>query len=89
MSVIPDERVQHADGTRALAFVGLIALTGAYTSVLWRVTDVVGGSTEFAVVVAASLALAAVVGRYVGVRVALGTQSRGGRGGWTGSAGAR
>ena len=63
------------DDASVLAFAGLTALTGAYASVLWRVTDVVGGSTEFVVVVVAALALAALVGRYVGVRVALGVTS--------------
>ncbi|MFD1598780.1 transglutaminase TgpA family protein [Halobellus rarus] len=75
MSSVPDGRLRHVDGARALAFVGLTALTGAYASVLWRVTDVVGGSAEFVAVVAASLALATLVGRYVGVRVALGVTS--------------
>ena len=60
------------DQTRALAVVGLGALTWAYVSVLWRVTDVVGGSLRFGVVVAAALTLAVVVGRFVDVRVAMG-----------------
>ncbi|WP_081927071.1 transglutaminase TgpA family protein [Halobellus rufus] len=63
------------DGDRALAIAGLLALTGSYASVLWEVTDVVGRSGEFLVVVAAALALALVVGRFVGVRVALGVTS--------------
>jgi transglutaminase-like putative cysteine protease len=75
MSSIPGGRPRRVDGERGLAFVGLTALTGAYASVLWRVTDVVGGSPEFAAVVVASIALAALVGRYVGVRVALGVTS--------------
>ena len=75
MSSAPAGRLRHVDDVRALAFVGLLALTGAYTSVLWRVTDVVGGSAEFVAVVVAALALAGLVGRYVGVRVALGVTS--------------
>jgi transglutaminase-like putative cysteine protease len=63
------------DGSRALAVFGLGALTWSYLTVLWRVTDVVGGSVRFAVAVAAALALAAVVGRFVGVRVAVGVAS--------------
>jgi transglutaminase-like putative cysteine protease len=54
----------------ALATLGLLALTWSYASVLWHVTDVVGGRTAFVGVVIASLALAALVGRYVDVRVA-------------------
>jgi transglutaminase-like putative cysteine protease len=60
------------DGSRALAVVGLATLTWAYVSVLWRVTDVVGGSVRFAVAVAVALGLAVVVGRFVGVRAAAG-----------------
>ena len=60
------------DQPRALAVVGLGALTWAYVSVLWRVTDVVGGSLRFGVVVATALALAVIVGRFVGARVAIG-----------------
>ncbi len=63
------------DGSRALAVVGLAALTWAYVSVLWGVTDVVGGSLRFAVAVAVAFGLAVVVGRFVGVRVAAGVTS--------------
>jgi transglutaminase-like putative cysteine protease len=63
------------DGSRVLAVVGLGVLTWAYVSVLWHVTDVVGGTLRFAVAVAVALGLAAVVGRFVGVRVALGVTS--------------
>ncbi|WP_256545902.1 transglutaminase TgpA family protein [Halobellus inordinatus] len=62
--------VSDIDGSRALAVVSLLALTWSYAGVLWRVTDVVGGSTEFAVVVAGAIAFAVLVGRFVGVRVA-------------------
>ena len=65
-------RLSPIDRSRALAVVGLGTLTWAYVSVLWRVTDVVGGSLRFGVVVAAALALAVVVGRFVDVRVAIG-----------------
>ena len=67
--------VGRIDGSRTLAVVGLGALTWAYVSVLWRVTDVVGGNLRFAVAVAVALGLAAVVGRFVGVRVAVGVAS--------------
>jgi len=63
------------DGSRAVAVAGLAALTWAYVSVLWGVTDVVGGSLRFAVAVAVALGLAAVVGRFVGPRVAVGVAS--------------
>ena len=63
------------DQNRALAAVGLGALTWAYVSVLWRVTNVVGGTLRFGVVVASALALAVIVGRFVGVRVAIGVTS--------------
>ncbi|RLM56461.1 DUF4129 domain-containing protein [Halobellus sp. Atlit-31R] len=62
--------VSGLDVTRALAGAGLLALTWSYVGVLWRVTDVVGGTTEFAGVVAGSVAVAVLVGRVVGVRVA-------------------
>ena len=63
------------DASRALAVAGLGVLTWSYVSVLWRVTDVVGGSVRFAVAGAAALGLAVVVGRFVGARVAVGVAS--------------
>ncbi|WP_336024390.1 transglutaminase TgpA family protein [Halobellus salinisoli] len=68
-------RIRGLDSARVLAVAGLAALTASYTSVLWEVTDVVGRSGEFLVVVAAALALALVIGRFVGVRAALGLTS--------------
>ncbi|MGQ4557615.1 transglutaminase domain-containing protein [Halobellus sp. GM3] len=55
---------------RALAFAGIAALTWSYVGVLWHVTDVVGGREPFAAAVLAALVLAALVGRFVGVRAA-------------------
>ena len=72
------------DGSRAIAVVGLGALTWAYVSVLWRVTDVVGGSLRFAVAVAVALTLAAVVGRFVGVQIAVGVTAVLGAAGFAG-----
>ena len=63
------------DGSRAVAAAGLAALTWAYVSVLWHVTDVVGGSLRFAGVVAAAAVLGVAVGRFVGARVAVGVTS--------------
>ncbi|MFB6091226.1 MAG: DUF3488 and DUF4129 domain-containing transglutaminase family protein [Halobellus sp.] len=60
---------------RALAVAGLIALTWSYASVLWRVTDVVGGSQQFLGVLVAAFGLALLVGRFVGVRIAVGLAS--------------
>ncbi|WP_144904428.1 transglutaminaseTgpA domain-containing protein [Halobellus captivus] len=68
-------RIRRVDRARAFALVGLFALTASYASVLWEITDVVGGGTEFVAVVAGSLALAVVVGRFVGIRIALGLTS--------------
>ncbi|WP_435183222.1 transglutaminaseTgpA domain-containing protein [Halobellus sp. EA9] len=58
-----------------LAVAGLTALTWAYASVLWRVTDVVGGGQQFLGVLVASFGLALLVGRFVGVRAAVGLAS--------------
>ena len=58
--------------SRGLAIAGLAALTWAYVSVLWRVTDVVGGSLRFGVAVGAALVLAVIVGRFVGAQAAAG-----------------
>jgi len=67
--------LRRVDRSRALAVVGLAALTWAYVGVLWRVTTVVGGSLRFGVAVAAALALAVIVGRFVEPRVAVGVTS--------------
>jgi transglutaminase-like putative cysteine protease len=63
------------DWGRLLAVAGLVALTWAYVSVFWRVTNVVGGSLRFGVTVAAALGLAVVVGRFVGIRVGVAVTS--------------
>jgi transglutaminase-like putative cysteine protease len=55
---------------RALALFGVLVLTGTYANVLYRVTDVVGGSTALVGVVLGAFALATVFGRFLGVRAA-------------------
>jgi transglutaminase-like putative cysteine protease len=59
-------------GYRAPAMVGLALVTLAYTSVLYHVTDVVGGTTVMVLVVLGSLALGVWLGRVLGPRTALG-----------------
>ncbi|SEO93616.1 Transglutaminase-like enzyme, putative cysteine protease [Halogranum amylolyticum] len=56
---------------RQPALLGVVALTLSYLSVLYHVTDVVGGSTTLLLVVGATLALATVLGRFLRVRSAL------------------
>ncbi|MGM0592533.1 MAG: transglutaminase, partial [Halobacteriota archaeon] len=55
-------------GYRWSALLGVLLLTLSYTSVLYHVTDVVGGSEAFALVVAAVLLLATLFGRSLAVR---------------------
>ncbi|ADQ66141.1 transglutaminase-like enzyme, cysteine protease [Halogeometricum borinquense DSM 11551] len=57
---------------RAVALVGVLVLTWSYVSVLYYVTNVVGGSSQLLFVVVGSLALATLVGSFVSVRTALG-----------------
>ncbi|MFB6161625.1 MAG: DUF3488 and DUF4129 domain-containing transglutaminase family protein [Haloferacaceae archaeon] len=57
-------------GFRLPALAGVALLTFSYASVLYHVTDVVGGATTMLLAVAGSLALAALLGRYVGVPTA-------------------
>jgi len=64
-------RATSAAGFRAGALAGVAVLTVSYLSVLYRVTDVVGGSGALVATVAATLALALVLGRFVGVRAAV------------------
>jgi transglutaminase-like putative cysteine protease len=56
---------------RALALGGVALLTASYVSVLYHVTDVVGIGTAMLALVAGTLALATLVGRYVRLPVAL------------------
>ncbi|RDI72165.1 transglutaminase TgpA family protein [Halopelagius longus] len=58
-------------GARAVALVGVLVLTGTYLSVLYHVTDVVGGRTAFLAVVAGAFLFATLLGRFLGVRVAV------------------
>ncbi|MFC6824045.1 transglutaminase TgpA family protein [Halopelagius fulvigenes] len=57
-------------GARALALSSILVLTGAYLSVLYHVTDVVGGRTAFLGIAAGAFLLATLFGRFLGVRVA-------------------
>jgi transglutaminase-like putative cysteine protease len=57
---------------RTLALGGVALLTGTYVSVFYHVTDVVGMGTSMLALVAGTLALATLVGRYVRLPVALG-----------------
>ena len=58
--------------SRAVALAGVLVLTYSYVSVLYHVTDVVGGSSRLLLVVAGALAFASVVGYFVGLRTAVG-----------------
>ncbi|WP_233203840.1 transglutaminase TgpA family protein [Halegenticoccus soli] len=58
-------------GVRHPGMVGIALLTFSYVSVLYHVTDVVGGSATMAVVVAGSAVAAAALGRFMRIRTAL------------------
>ncbi|ELZ34086.1 transglutaminase-like enzyme, cysteine protease [Halogeometricum pallidum JCM 14848] len=60
-----------AGASRAVALLGVLALTWSYVSVLLYVTDVVGGRSRLLLVVVGSLLLATVVGSFVGLRTAV------------------
>ncbi|SFR50744.1 transglutaminase TgpA family protein [Halogeometricum limi] len=62
-----------ADGaSRAVALAGVLVLTWSYVSVLYHVTDVVGGSSRLLLAVAGAFVLASLVGYFVSLRTALG-----------------
>jgi transglutaminase-like putative cysteine protease len=56
---------------RTIALAGVALLTASYASVLYHVTDVVGMGSSMLVLVAGTLALATLVGRYIRLPVAL------------------
>ncbi|MFC4358320.1 DUF3488 and DUF4129 domain-containing transglutaminase family protein [Halobium salinum] len=58
-------------GLRDPALVGALLLTLSYVSVLYHVTDVVGGSRDFALAVGGAFLLATVLGRFLRLRTAV------------------
>ncbi|SFG60543.1 protein of unknown function [Halopelagius inordinatus] len=58
-------------GARTVALVSILVLTGTYLSVLYRVTNVVGGRTTFVGIVAGAFLFATLFGRLLGVRAAV------------------
>ncbi|MFB6122637.1 MAG: DUF3488 and DUF4129 domain-containing transglutaminase family protein [Haloferacaceae archaeon] len=69
--MIRSARVREATAFRPAALLSVALLTFSYTSVLYHVTDVVGGRSLMVGLVVGSLAVAVVVGRVLRVRTAV------------------